>query len=351
MIFTFDGTFTASITKREVSNAKPSAKEVLAMDGAVKNLQQKLKNAKSDLEEVAEKMERNIQSIVEMSEYITANEQDEIKNALVQANNVDDRMKKLRTDLAQLAKTTVSQTTRIITKMQDISSGKSTFDDRGRSLFRSMRALLVTSERRLTEAEVEIEKLTNEINQVSAGLLIFQAMVKGAINKESQLSSTQIKDDVLSNINSLVGNGLKIGAAWAAPAKKKSQTEKILATVQGLIPAVTKITNTIFDAVNRQDVLPKLEATLEDVTRVVGIVEKQSDDIQIDRQIVTKWKGIVQDIRDEWDVAGEQDFIDEIESVMDSESDIMEVIEGYVNLKTVAQEYIDHIKTVCDICL
>merc|ERR1719414_1455401 len=132
------------VVRRSVES-KPyeNAKELLSMKGAGEAIKKSFESAGSDLEDLADKLDKEVTSIADLAAYINGTE----------AKKIQSLMNDQRTELSGLAKQTISKSERIIKKFREMAAGSRKVDRGMRSVLRDMRSLLRFSEGKLKTAK------------------------------------------------------------------------------------------------------------------------------------------------------------------------------------------------------
>merc|ERR1712012_449283 len=163
------------VVRRSVES-KPyeNAKELLSMKGAGEAIKNSFESAGSDLEDLAEKLNKEVTSIADLAAYINGTETEKMSEALAEAKNIQSLMNDQRTELSGLAKQTISKSERIIKKFREMAAGSRKVDRGMRSVLRDMRSLLRFSEGKLKTAKETISTLREKTNKVLASLQVFK---------------------------------------------------------------------------------------------------------------------------------------------------------------------------------
>merc|ERR550517_2349048 len=167
------------VARRSIaSNVVKSGKDLLSMKGASDAIKRSFKSAGKELEELSDKLEKEVKRLVKLSAYINETQAQKITDALAEAKNINSLMNDQRVELAGLAKTTITQTTRIVDKIKDIVAKDREFDSGMNSMLRSMKSLLKTSERKLDLAKKNINELREKVNTILATLESLKGLVE-----------------------------------------------------------------------------------------------------------------------------------------------------------------------------
>merc|ERR1711963_1078974 len=172
------------VVRRSVES-KPyeNAKELLSMKGAGEAIKKSFESAGSDLEDLADKLDKEVTSIADLAAYINGTETEKMSEALAEAKNIQSLMNDQRTELSGLAKQTISKSERIIKKFKEMVAGSRKVDRGMRSVLRNMRSLLRFSEGKLKTAKETISTLREKTNKVLASLQV----LKKSMEKEVEL--------------------------------------------------------------------------------------------------------------------------------------------------------------------
>jgi len=339
--------FSATIVKRSVKSVNDQVREnptdLFKLKNVKDAIEKNLNDGKAALGMIAQTIENNIEDIIGLSEYITDENSNQIKNALARAKDVQKQVAVIRLEMSDLAEQTIKKCKAVITKVTQIGKGEKTLEEKGRSLLRSMNSLLRTSERKLKETKVEIEKLSSKMSDITAGLAVFQAAIKAAIKGEENLESATAWDTAEETITTTINQVTKVYEI--AEDDEESTTTKIMKSVQGIVPSILKITSSIRNAVSRSGVVSNLENVLAEVMKAKLIVDKQDKDIEKDRELILEWKNVTGSIRDEWGRTDEE-FMEEMEDAI--VDDWEEIVENFEKLMSAAQNFINHVKNVTE---
>lgn len=185
------------VARRSIaSSVVKSGKDLLSMKGASDAIKRSFKSAGKELEELSDKLEEEVKRLVKLSAYINETQAQKITDALAEAKNINSvsrynhiissfhsfihiqLMNNQRVELAGLAKTTITQTTRIVDKIKDIVAKDREFDSGMNSMLRSMKSLLKSSERKLDIAKKNINELREKVNTILATLESLKGLVE-----------------------------------------------------------------------------------------------------------------------------------------------------------------------------
>merc|ERR1711988_1205524 len=275
------------------------------MKGAGEAIRKSFESAGSDLEALADELDKEVTSIADLAAYINGTETEKMSEALAEAKNIQSLMNDQRTELSGLAKQTISKSERIIKKFREMAAGSRRVDRGMRSVLRDMRSLLRFSEGKLKTAKEILDGITTDI---------------------------------------------MTGVDGYRKAKRGDETMSVVTSILG---GVTRLTTSIIKAVNRPDVGPKLNSALEATGEAIKIVEQQKESMENEVKLIIVWKDAVETVKQDV-FAGDlregdaQDLYEEIEDII--EDDAEELYEAFNDLKDAAQKYLSHIERVCLSC-
>merc|ERR1711963_939189 len=200
------------VVRRSVES-KPykNAKELLSMKGAGEAIKKSFESAGSDLEALADELDKEVTSIADLAAYINGTETEKMSEALAEAKNIQSLMNDQRTELSGLAKQTISKSERIIKKFKEMVAGSRGVDRGMRSVLRDMRSLLRFSEGKLKTAKETILTLREKINKVFATLRVFEGMIKAAKEKDARLRrglKAKTAEEILNGITTDIMTGV-----------------------------------------------------------------------------------------------------------------------------------------------
>merc|ERR1712213_170430 len=342
------------VVRRSIQS-KPykNAKELLSMKGAGEAIKTSFESAGSNLEALADELDKEVTSIADLAAYINGTETEKMSEALAEAKNIQSLMNDQRTELSGLAKQTISKSERIIKKFKEMVAGSRTVDRGMRSVLRDMRALLRFSEGKLKTAKETILTLREKINKVFATLRVFEGMIKAAKEKDARLSAG-LKAKTAEEILNGITTDIMTGVDGYRKAKRGDETMSVVTSILG---GVTRLTTSIIKAVNRPDVGPKLNSALKATGKAIEIVKQQKDSMEKEVELIIVWKDAVETVKQDV-FAGDlkdkreedaQDLYEEIEGLIE-DGDVEELYEAFNGLKGAAQSYLSHIERVCSIC-
>merc|ERR1712004_698695 len=195
--------FSSGRVVRRSVESKPyeNTKELLSMKGAGEAIKKSFESAGSDLEDLADKLDKEVTSIADLAAYINGTE----------AKKIQSLMNDQRTELSGLAKQTISKSERIIKKFKEMVAGSRGVDRGMRSVLRDMRSLLRFSEGKLKTAKETISTLREKINKVLASLRVFEGMIKAAKEKDARLRrglKAKTAEEILNGITTDIMTGV-----------------------------------------------------------------------------------------------------------------------------------------------
>merc|ERR1711963_355933 len=338
------------VVRRSIQS-KPykNAKDLLSMKGAGDAIKRSFQSAGSDLEALADELDREASSIADLAAYINGTETEKMSEALAEAKNIQSLMNDQRTELSGLAKQTISKSERIIKKFKEMAAGSRTVDRGMRSVLRDMRSLLRFSEGKLKTAKETISTLREKINKVLATLRVFKGLIKAAKEKDARLRRG-LKEKTAKEILDGITTDIMTGVDGYRKAKRGDETMSVVTSILG---GVTRLTTSIIKAVNRPDVGPKLKSALEATGEAIKIVEQQKESMENEVKLIIVWKDAVEPVKQDV-FAGDlregdaQDLYEEIEDIIEDDAD--EIYDAFNDLKGAAQKYLSHIERVCLSC-
>merc|ERR1719351_736698 len=307
------------VVRRSIQS-KPykNAKDLLSMKGAGDAIKRSFQSAGSDLEALADELDREVSSIADLAAYIKGTETEKMSEALAEAKNIQSLMNDQRTELSGLAKQTISKSERIIKKFKEMVAGSRGVDRGMRSVLRDMRSLLRFSEGKLKTAKETILTLREKINKVFATLRVFEGMIKAAKEKDARLSAG-LKAKTAEEILNGITTDIMTGVDGYSKAKRGDETMSVVTSILG---GVTRLTTSIIKAVNRPDVGPKLKSALEATGEAIKIVKQQKDSMEKEVELIIVWKDAVETVKQDV-FAGDlrerapQDLYEEIEGLIE----------------------------------
>merc|ERR1712109_326032 len=161
--------FSSGRVVRRSVESKPykNAKELLSMKGAGEAIKTSFESAGSNLEALADELDKEVTSIADLAAYINGTETEKMSEALAEAKNIQSLMNDQRTELSGLAKQTISKSERIIKKFKEMVAGSRGVDRGMRSVLRDMRSLLRFSEGKLKTAKETMSVVTSILGGVT----------------------------------------------------------------------------------------------------------------------------------------------------------------------------------------
>merc|ERR1712213_253761 len=300
------------VVRRSIQS-KPykNAKDLLSMKGAGDAIKRSFQSAGSDLEALADELDREVSSIADLAAYIKGSETEKMAEALAEAKNIQSLMNDQRTELSGLAKQTIHKSERII------------------------------------------KKFGEKINKVLASLRVFQGLIKAAKERDEAISAglpAKTAEEIITGITS----DIKSGVDGYNAAKPGDETISIVTSVLG---GITRLTTSIVKAVNREDVGPKLSSALRKTNKAIDIVTKQKNSMEKEVELIIVWKDAVANVKndvfdgnlEEGREEDEQELYEEIKEIIE-DGDVKELNDAFSGLKDAAQSYLSQIKTVCRSC-
>jgi len=357
--FTIAIAFVLSVTSsqgglvRRSINDKPkpytNGIDLLTMGEAGEAIKRSFQAAGAELEQMAEELENEVESITKLTTYIDLTETEKISKALAEAMDIKSLLNDQRTELSSLADTTIRQCDIIVRKFKETAAGTRKLDRGMRSILRSMRTLLSVSEEKLKEAKDTITAMREKINKVLATLRFFKGLISAAKEKEEDLKQGRA-GKTTANIIGGIMKDIKSGADGYRKAKKSEKTYSIIESVVG---GLTRLTTAIVEAVNMDDIAPMLDKVLSKVDDAIDIVERQKEAMQKELALITVWKDAVNLVKqnvfqgkeekgEEEKGEDEQEIYNEIEEIIE-EGDVKEITDSFEGLKKAAEEYLKHI--------
>jgi len=320
------------------------------MKGASDAIKRSFQNAGNEMEELAHRLEEEVDSLARLSSYINITETEKIADTLAEALNIQNLLNDQRTELSGLAKQTISKCERIVRKFEETVAKERELDSGMRSILRDMRSLLSFSEKKLVEARDTIKELGEKINKVMASLRVFKGMILRAKDMEERLSANKTVTDAQDIIRN-IKEGIVNGVDGYSKAEEGDGTKRVLESILG---PITKLSLSLVKVVNRPDIGPKLDSALNNVNDAIKIVKKQSSEMEKERVAISKWRDAVEDVKNDvfqGDLRGtEEEFLfEEIQGIIE-DGDVAEIYEAFNGLKDAAQNYLSVIKISCPLC-
>lgn len=322
------------------------------MKGASEAIKKAFDSAGNEMEELAERLEEEVETLARLSSYINTTQTEQISDALAEALNIQNLLNDQRTELSGLAKETIRKCETIVRKFEETVDKKRELDSGMRSILRNMRSLLSQSETKLGEAKNIIKDLRERINKVFSTLRVFKGIIQEAQVRDEKVGNNATAEDatnILGAITSTIVNGVD-GYGKAEDADK---TTSLVANIMG---GVTKLTASIIKAVNRPEIGPDLERALTTVNSAIKTVKKQADEMKEEVALIIVWESAVDKVKS--DVFGgnlksgkEEDrrLFEEIQGIIE-DGDVAEIYEAFNILKDAAQNYLSAIQLSCSTC-
>merc|ERR550525_1991983 len=340
------------VVRRSIPSSIKSGKDLLSMKGASDAIKRSFKSAGKELEELSDKLEKEVKRLVKLSAYINETQAQKITDALAEAKNINSLMNDQRVELAGLAKTTITQTDRIVQKIKDIVAEDREFDSGMRSMLRSMKSLLKTSERKLDLAKKNIDKLREKVNAILATLETLKGLVEGVQEKEEALASAATAKDVGKIIEGLAKDTTETILKGTENKESSANTASI---VQSAFSGIARFAVSLVKVLQRPDVAQDLEDAVTEIGKAIDIIEKQKDNMNDEYKIITQWRDAVEKVKnDVFDTdfdTNEDDLVDNIKEIISDPRDINEIYEAFGDLRSAASAYIRQVKLSCPSCV
>merc|ERR1719213_965384 len=343
---TYGGVVRRSVSKKPHNNAK----ELLQMKGASDAIRKGFQSAGSELHTLAKKLEDEVKDLSDLTAYLDLKETERMKDALAEAMNIKSLMDAQRTELSGLAKTTIDKCTKIREKFEEMVDKERDLDSGMRSVLRKMKSLLRTSETKLTEAKEVIIELTEKVNKVLAGLLVFKGLIEAAKEKDEALDNTgQHISEISGGIIKSIRNGID-------GYKKAKDDDKTMSVVGSILDGITSLTASVVKILEKPEIGPMVEEALESVNEAVTIIEKQKAFMGKELELVIIWKDAVQTVKS--DVFNSdlkerdepEDLYEDIKDMIEDE-DMDDIYDAFDGLKGAAQAYLNQVKESCPSCI
>merc|ERR1711884_148270 len=214
-----------------------------------------------------------------------------------------------------------------------------------RSMLRSMRALLKTSERKLDEAKKTIDKLREKVNKILATLQVLKGLVEEVQKKEQALKGQKTAEGVtaiLEGVANDVTNGIEKADGTTAT------------TVRNVFSGIGKFVVSLVKILKRPDVTGMLSTALEKIENAIDIIKKQKNNMEKELALIIIWRDAVDEVKQNvfaGDLDGdEQDLVDEIEDIISDDRDVNEIYDAFGELKIAASAYLRQVKKSCPVC-
>merc|ERR1711990_8375 len=336
------------VVKRSIPD-KPykDGKELLKMKDASDAIKRSFTQASGQLDNLAKKIEDEVDDLARLSSYINQTDTDKVTEALAEALNIQNLLNDQRRELSGLAKETISKSDRIIKKLKETVSGERTLERGMRSMLRDMKNLLRFSETKLKEAKTLIDKLRERVSNVEATLRVFKGLIESVKDREAELKSAAEAEGVNQIFTSL-GETVVGGIATAETDDSAAGIFKsVFKGIGGLAKAVVKL-------VNREDILPTITQALSKVKAAIAEVKTLKNAMEKEVGLIIKWKDAIQRVKNE--VFGgnlkkedDEETYNEIQEIIE-DGDTAEITEAFESLKGAAQKYLNHVKRQCPEC-
>merc|ERR550525_598155 len=340
------------VVRRSIPSSIKNGKDLLSMKGASDAIKRSFKSAGKELEELSDKLEKEVKRLVKLSAYINETQAQKITDALAEAKNINSLMNDQRVELAGLAKTTITQTDRIVQKIKDIVAEDREFDSGMRSMLRSMKSLLKTSERKLDLAKKNIDKLREKVNAILATLETLKGLVEGVQEKEEALASAATAKDVGKIIEGLAKDTTE---TILKGTENKASSANTASIVQSAFSGIARFAVSLVKVLQRPDVAQDLEDAVTEIGKAIDIIEKQKGNMNDEYKIITQWRDAVEKVKnDVFDTdfdTDEEDLVDNIKEIISDPRDINEIYEAFGDLRSAASAYIRQVKQSCPSCV
>lgn len=301
------------------------------------NLQARFELANHEMDKVAKSLKDNLDKVIYLTTEVDQNQQKTIADTMATLLDLTKRMNYYRSILYTLAEGTIRKTNSLIKHLKKYKdSGQ--IGSKYKVVLTVMKQLLSRSETTLTDAEVEIEKISMEMSKTEANILVFQATIKAAklayLKVQSQANTTAQIVAPISEIAETITRDLTDGK-WNTDVK--SSWADFGSSILKSLPKVINLGSVIAQVVNTPDLTKDFDKIVNQLTGVLGKIEKESKNIEKERELVKAWKTEVVNIR--------KDYFDDDDLQPEwLEPDLIDdTVEDFEKLKEKAQAYMDHI--------
>jgi len=337
------------------------------MKGAREAIEKGFQDAGSEIEDLAKKLELEVESIADLAAYTDFEELEGLSAALTEAKNFKDLINQQRTKLSELAKVTINKCETIRKKFEQMVNGTKNLDSGMRSVLRKMKFLLKTSETKLEEAKVVTIELTEKINKVLISLRVFKGLIEAAKKKEEALSKNLPVDyrEIYSGIFASLRTGIVDYRATCIEyiscrkgyRRDEDNTLSIAASILDGI-TITGLSTGLVDVLTKPEIAPKVAEALQSVDEAQAIFKKQKEFMTREIELVIIWRDVVQTVYNDVFYSklsdreeGEHYFelYDEVEEIIEDD-DTENIYEAFEGLKDAAQTYLDQVKESCLAC-
>merc|ERR1712200_42012 len=281
-------------------------------------------------EELSDKLEKEVKRLVKLSAYINATPAQKITDALAEAKNINSLMNDQRVELAGLAKTTITQTTRIVDKIKDIVAKDREFDSGTNSMLRSMKSLLKTSERKLDLAKKNIGKLREKVNTILATLESLKGLVEAVKDQEAAIQSAATAKDVGKIIEGLAKDTTE---TILKGTENKASSKNTASIVQSAFSGIARFAVSLVKFLQKPDVAGDLEDAVTEIGKAIDIINKQKKNMDDELTIIIQWRDAVEKVKnDVFDAdldASEEDLIENIKDIISDPRDVSEIYEAF----------------------
>jgi len=322
----------ASIGKRSADESYEY--DVLEVFDGVKDvkvmLEKRFNETNSAVVQIAKTLEEKFEEVLGLTDTFK-DQQITITNTYAKMYDMTKRMKIVRVKLYALAGATIRNSDRLNRYLNKFKNGGLLGKDYKRCLTLVNR-LLSMPDRMLTEAEEEIEKVSGEMSETLANIVVFKRIVEQATReaerreREGDTSSTNdiimesgnIVMDIHTNMDMYVGD--------------------LVYGVMRALPKFIKLGTLINKVASEENFSEKFTKILEDLKELAAKVKAESENMEKERKVLEKRKNIVQNIRAHW--LGEYDNIEVDNIELD---DVDDIIDDVNILRGAAQNYINNL--------
>merc|ERR550525_2271957 len=250
------------VVRRSIPSSIKSGKDLLSMKGASDAIKRSFKSAGKELEELSDKLEKEVKRLVKLSAYINETQAQKITDALAEAKNINSLMNDQRVELAGLAKTTITQTDRIVDKIKDIVAKDREFDSGMNSMLRSMKSLLKSSERKLDIAKKNINELREKVNTILATLESLKGLVEAVKDQEAAIQSAATAKDVGKIIEGLAKDTTE---TILKGTENKASSKNTASIVQSAFSGIARFAVSLVKVLQKPDVAGDLEDAVTEI--------------------------------------------------------------------------------------
>jgi hypothetical protein len=301
------------------------------------NLQARFELANHEMDRVAKSLKDNLDKVIYLTSEVDQNQQKTITDTMATLLDLTKRMNYYRSILYNLAEGTIRKTNSLIKHLKKYKDSGQT-GGKYKVVLTVMKQLLSRSETTLTDAEVEIEKISMEMSKTEANILVFQATIKAAKlayeeGKRNSNSTAQILTPI-SGIVKDIADDMTDGK-WNTGVK--SAWADFGSSILTALPKFINLGSVIDQVVNTPDLTKEFDSITNQLSGVLDKIEKESKNIEKERELVKAWKTEVVNIR--------KDYFDDDELEPEwLEPDLIDdTVLDFEKLKEKAQAYMDHI--------